>query len=108
MIPMTGARLEVAAALARGVRVIPVLVEGAVMPVREELPESVAGLARRNAIRVRHESYRDDAGRLVTAIEHVLAQAVRALSGIAMPSQRNSLQRPGTVFGHLHNWHGTL
>jgi hypothetical protein len=66
-------RLEVEAALARAVRVIPILVEGAVMPVREDLPESLAALARRNALPIRHESFRVDAGRLVTAIERVLA-----------------------------------
>jgi hypothetical protein len=68
-------RLEVGAALARGVRVIPVLVEGTVMPGREDLPDSLAGLARRNALRVRHDSFRDDAGRLVAAVERVLAAA---------------------------------
>ena len=60
-------RLEVEAALARGVRVIPILVEGAVMPARRDLPDSLAGLARRNALAIRHESFRYDAGRLVTA-----------------------------------------
>jgi TIR domain len=66
-------RLEIGAALARQVRVIPVLVEGAVMPRRTDLPDSLAALARRNAFRIRHESFRDDAGRLVSAIERVLA-----------------------------------
>jgi hypothetical protein len=41
-------RLEIEAALARDVRVIPILVDGAVMPGRDDLPESLAGLARRN------------------------------------------------------------
>ena len=68
-------RLEIEAALARDVRVIPILVEGAVMPGRQDLPESLAGLARRNALLIRHESFRSDAGRLVTAIERVLAPA---------------------------------
>jgi TIR domain len=68
-------RLEIEAALARGVRVIPILVEGAVMPGRQDLPESLAGLARRNALLIRHESFRYDAGRLVTAIERILAPA---------------------------------
>ena len=58
-------RVEVGTALARGVRVIPVLVAGAVMPRRGDLPDSLADLARRNALRIRHESFRDDAGRLV-------------------------------------------
>jgi TIR domain len=66
-------RLEIEAALARDVRVIPILVEGAVMPGREDLPESLAGLARRNALLIRHESFRYDAGRLLAAIERVLA-----------------------------------
>jgi hypothetical protein len=55
------------------VRVIPILVEGAPMPGREDLPRSLVGLARRNALFIRHESFRSDAGRLVTAIERVLA-----------------------------------
>lgn len=42
-------RLEVEAALARGVRLIPILVEGTVMPGQRDLPESLVGLARRNA-----------------------------------------------------------
>src|ERR1700760_4776146 len=66
-------RLEVEAALTRGVRVIPVLAEGARRPSRNDLPESLAGLARRNALTVRHESFRSDAGRLITAIERALA-----------------------------------
>jgi hypothetical protein len=68
-------RLEIEAALARGVRVIPVLAEGAVMPGQDDLPECLAGLARRNALVIRHESFRYDAGRLVTAIERILAPA---------------------------------
>src|SRR5215471_3324784 len=68
-------RLEIEAALARNVRVIPILVEGAVMPGRQDLPESLTGLARRNALFVRHDSFRSDAGRLITAIERILAPA---------------------------------
>ena len=65
-------RLEIEAALARGVRVIPVLARGAMMPGEDDLPENLAGLARRNALFIRHESFRFDAGRLVAAIEGVL------------------------------------
>ncbi len=66
-------RLEIEAALARDVRVIPILTEDAVMPGREDLPDSLTRLARRNGFLIRHESFRSDAGRLVTAIERVLA-----------------------------------
>src|SRR4051794_26427863 len=51
-------RLEVGTALVRGVRVIPILVDGAIMPTRQDLPESLAGLVRRNALLIRHESFR--------------------------------------------------
>jgi TIR domain len=66
-------RLEIEAALDRGVRVIPILTEGAVMPTPHDLPESLAGLARRNALLIRHESFSSDAGRLITAIEPALS-----------------------------------
>jgi hypothetical protein len=68
-------RLEIEAALARDVQVIPILADGAVMPGRQDLPESLAGLARLNALLIRHESFHQGAERLVTAIEQVLAAA---------------------------------
>ena len=65
-------RLEIEAALARDVRVIPILVEGASMPCWDDLPESLA-LARRNAPSIRHKGFRSDVGHLVAAIERTLA-----------------------------------
>ena len=48
--PQDWVRLEIERALARdGVEVIPVLVDGARLPPREELPESLLALRRRNA-----------------------------------------------------------
>jgi WD40 repeat protein len=93
-------RLEIAAALERNIRVIPILFEGAVMPRRHQLPESLARLARRNALILRHESFRADVDRLLAAIEPILrhpaalapsssepvsAAPVRSRSGQAMP-----------------------
>ena len=60
---------ETATALQRGVPVIPVLVDGARMPVRAELPESLAPLASRQGMTLRHESFSSDVGRLIAAIE---------------------------------------
>ena len=45
-------RLEIAAALARNIRVIPVLVEGALMPRSTDLPDALKLLAWRNAMRL--------------------------------------------------------
>ena len=93
-------RLEIEAALARGVRVIPILVEGAVMPGREDLPESLAGLAHRNALLIRHESFRSDAGRLVTAIERVLAPAPGTAAVSGVPGAR-SVRSAGNAFSEV-------
>jgi hypothetical protein len=51
-------RLEVASALARpNVLVVPVLVEGMIMPRAEDLPESIRGLSRRQAVSLRDETW---------------------------------------------------
>ena len=65
-------RLEIATALARGIRIIPILVEGAQMPGRQQLPEDLVKLARLYALNVRHEGFRADADRLLTAMEPIL------------------------------------
>jgi hypothetical protein len=62
-------RLEIEAALERNIRVIPVLVNGAEMPQPQQLPKSLAALARRNALAIRHESFREDVNRLIRAID---------------------------------------
>jgi len=65
---------EIRAALARNVLVIPVLVDGASIPRRDELPESLMSLARRNAIRLDHESFSSDIGRLLDLLSKVVRQ----------------------------------
>ncbi|MGW6696240.1 toll/interleukin-1 receptor domain-containing protein [Nocardia sp. NPDC055049] len=64
--------IEIATALARGIRVIPVLVDGADMPRRSELPPSIKSLAVRNAIRLSHESFRSDVNRLLDRLTMLL------------------------------------
>jgi TIR domain/WD domain, G-beta repeat len=75
-------RLEIQAALERDVRVIPILVEGAPMPRLRDLPRPLAGLARRNALTMRHESFPYDAERLLEAIERVLADPTPAVTEV--------------------------
>lgn len=53
-------RMELARALAKDVVVIPVLVDGAVLPDPAELPPDIRDLAYRQAALVRHESFRQD------------------------------------------------
>jgi hypothetical protein len=68
-------RLEIATALKRNIRVIPVLVDGASMPRSNDLPDELKLLVRRNALEVSHNRFNADFGRLVTAIERVLEKA---------------------------------
>jgi hypothetical protein len=62
-------RRELAEALARGVRIIPVLVAGAAMPAPGQLPPGLSALATRNAITLDDEGWDSDVERLVAAID---------------------------------------
>jgi Tfp pilus assembly protein PilF len=70
--PADFVRLELATALQRNIRVIPVLVQGAPMPRAEELPADLAKLARRNAIELSDGRWAYDVDRLIHTIEEVL------------------------------------
>ena len=61
---------EVAAALASGVPVVPVLVDGAPCPSTEQLPEDLAPLARRQAVIVRDDTWHQDIDALVRRLQH--------------------------------------
>lgn len=73
-------RVEIEAALDRGVRLIPALVQEAEMPSSDELPDCLAPLARRNALNVSDDRWRYDVGRLVAALER-LEQEKAATAG---------------------------
>ena len=62
-------RMEIVAALQRNIRVIPVLIDGARMPGRHDLPEALASLCRRNAIELSETRFHADVNRLIDAIE---------------------------------------
>ena len=67
-------RLEIEAALARNVRVIPVLVDGARMPRLEELPPSMSGLVRRQALELSPSRFEDDTKLLVRVLDSTLVE----------------------------------
>ncbi|MFP4323328.1 MAG: toll/interleukin-1 receptor domain-containing protein [Anaerolineales bacterium] len=66
--PRDFVRREIAAALAKDLRVIPALVDGAQMPGADDLPEELKPLARCNTITIRNDSSADDIARLVRAL----------------------------------------
>jgi len=57
-------RLEIATALKRNIRVIPVLVDDASMPRASDLPDDLRSLVRRNAVEVSHTRFNADSERL--------------------------------------------
>ena len=64
--------IEIAAALARNIRVIPVLVDGARTPKADKLPNSIKPLVRRNAVEVRNTNFGRDAEALVNKVREAL------------------------------------
>ncbi len=65
-------RIEIATALKRDIRVIPVLVDGASMPGSRDLPDDLKALVRRNALQLSHDRFRSDSERLASAVERTL------------------------------------
>ena len=61
-------RREIASALQKDIRVIPVLLEATTMPSRDQLPAELGELADRNAIRLTDDAWDDGINRLVEAI----------------------------------------
>jgi formylglycine-generating enzyme required for sulfatase activity len=74
-------RLEIAAALARNIRVIPALIEGARMPRSTDLPDGLQLLARRNAHEVSDRRFHYDVDRLIAVLDAVLAPVKPATDG---------------------------
>jgi hypothetical protein len=63
-------RLELEAALERDVALIPAFVQGSDPPRADQLPESLAPLARRQGAELRDVGWRDDVKRLIARLEH--------------------------------------
>jgi hypothetical protein len=82
-------RTEIATALKRNIRVIPLLIQEAAMPSARELPDDLAPLSRRNAFVIHDSSWRDDIQRLITALD-------RAIKGDrpAAPDEPGAVKQP--------------
>lgn len=65
-------RLEITALLERNIRVIPVLVGGAMMPNSMQLPECLIPLARRNALEISDQRFHTDVDKLIRTLEKIL------------------------------------
>lgn len=70
--------IEIAAALARDIRVIPVLVDNTHMPKADKLPDPIKLLVRRNAVEVRNAQFGRDSDTLVAKIREALSDGEAA------------------------------
>jgi hypothetical protein len=86
-------RLEIETALQRDIRVIPVLADDAALPRADELPDTLVGLVRRQAVRIRHDRYHDEVSQLMSAIGKVLGgQAPKKLARTSQPKPASASQ----------------
>jgi hypothetical protein len=90
-------RIEIETALGRGIPVIPVLIQGAPMPLEDELPAGIRELASRNARMVRPDpDFGPDMDRLVNALKQY----------VPMPGQAASPQLTKAEGGQTGKWIG--
>jgi hypothetical protein len=91
--PSDWVRLEIAAALARGIKVIPILVDGAALPPAQELPGPLARLPQHQALELRAERFDGDARRLGDALERIGAGR-NAVSWFSLLARRHRALDP--------------
>jgi len=72
--------------LALDIRLIPVLIDNAAMPLAAELPEAIAGLARRQAHRISHGRFRSEVGELLTLVENAHGQEESRVASQLLPT----------------------
>src|SRR5205807_1539405 len=89
-------RVEIEAALTRGVQVIPVLVDGGRMPTAAELPPSLALLARRQPLSLGAANPELDVSRLTQVLDQSIAERQATRGGLA--------QNQPTVTGMAPSW----
>ena len=91
--PADWIRTEIATALQRGIRVVPVLVDGAPLPTEAELPEDIRPLIRKQAFKIQDEGWRSSVATLADGLSRLLAPLGTA-SAAAVPA---AAPAPGPV-----------
>lgn len=92
-------RLEIATALKRDIRVIPVLLNRATMPPVDKLPPDLQALGRRQAIVITHDDWMHDVSRLVDSLAKI--PGIRRRSQKRSGWSTRSLVIAGTAGGAL-------
>lgn len=83
-------RQEVAAGLAKGLRVIPVLLDGAAMPDAAQLPSDLSALAGRNALELDNTRFAADMAHLMREVRGALGEEAAAPAFAARTAPRTT------------------
>jgi hypothetical protein len=92
--PADFVRIETAAALARNIRVVPVLVDDAEMPRADQLPKDLAPLARRQAVELSHKQWDATSAELIHTLEKILNAGKQRVAETAPPESEPSSASP--------------
>jgi len=91
-------RREIEAALTKGVRVIPILLDRARMPKTDELPPSLIPLTGRQALSIDPDKFRTDTTQLIAELDKALDEDC-SRTGATDGAARNRRRRMGIAFG---------
>jgi tetratricopeptide (TPR) repeat protein len=95
--PQDWIRREIAEALSRGLLVIPVLTGDATLPTKEDLPEDIAGLSRRQYLPLRHRHTTADLDFLVERITEADPELAKVAAQRQSATGRVPQQLPAAV-----------
>ncbi len=87
-------RVELTRALLRGIPVVPVLIEDALLPAKRDLPTELKGLRNRNGMELHARFFDDQTGRLVREIAKIIATPSSGL--VAAPPFIRQPEPPAT------------
>jgi hypothetical protein len=97
-------RLEIATALERDIRVVPVLVAGSVMPEAHELPPDLAGLPRRQALEISDVRFHYDVDQLIKALSDAPADDPHSDRTSQSTAHQNKPPVPRFVGRSMRRW----
>lgn len=80
-------RIEIVSALKRGIRVVPVLVDGADLPPESDLPEELRPLVRRQALEIEDARWKSDVARLAESLSRHGGAAEPVRAAAAAPAK---------------------
>jgi hypothetical protein len=103
--PHDWVRLEIASALSRGIKVIPVLMDGATLPQRRDLPGPIASLIEAQALELKPGRFEAGIARLSTALETVRKGSNSAGLWFALITRRHKALDPLDLHKPEVLWH---